>query len=667
MSRTAQPTATDNILIAASRGRSNETLRLIGPKMPMGTLRGRVHYLPMPRADLFIRLSLLVPLISCLFSAAFCSEVLLRARKRLKKEPPWMDKWMLCGISVLLSSLDDLERVGRALLAFRRRIEADPYGALSNWDEGACDPCLWFGVECSDDGEVEVLKLRDLNLKGTLAPEIGMLSHIRTIILHNNSFSGVIPGEFGRLENLELLDLGHNNLSGPLPSEFGKMSSLKLLIQIDEMLVSSNRQRVTRKIENTTMRRLLFFRFVSSFSSQNAASQSQNPPASPNSDSPAQSPSSPSPSPSQSVSPSAIPLLIDPPNNSPLPALATEGPTNHRNLVVPLVIGGLLLSIISIATTYFLCYRAQKAASVMPWATGLSVPLLRRSELETACEHFSNIIGSLSNCTLCKGTLSSGTEIAVTSTVLTSAENWSDQNEIHFRNKISTLSKVNHKNFMNLIGYCKEEELFTRMMVFEYASNGTLFEHLHIKEVEQLEWSARLRVIMGIAYCLQHMEQLNPPLVIRSLSSSSIYLTEDCAAKISDLEFWDDEKTVEPTSESSKQEKITYKFGIILLEIISGRLPFSEDDGLLVLWASSYLNGKRPLMDMVDNTLTPIHDKDITELADVIRSCINASPENRLTMTEVAERLRIITSITPEEAYPKLSPLWWAELEIISQ
>lgn len=172
---------------------------------------------------------------------------------------------------------------------------------------------------------------------------------------------------------------------------------------------------------------------------------------------------------------------------------------------------------------------------------------------------------------------------------------------------------------------------------------------------------------MGIAYCLQHIEQLNPPLVIRSLSSSSIYLTEDCAAKISDLEFWDDEKNVEPTSESSKQENITYKFGIILLEIISGRLPFSEDDGLLVLWASSYLNGKRPLMDMVDSTLTSIHDKDITELADVIRSCINASPENRLTMTEVAERLRIITSITPEEAYPRLSPLWWAELEIISQ
>lgn len=38
---------------------------------------------------------------------------------------------------------------------------------------------------------------------------------------------------------------------------------------------------------------------------------------------------------------------------------------------------------------------------------------------------------------------------------------------------------MNHKNFVNLIGFCEEEQPFTRMMVFEYAPNGTLFEHLH--------------------------------------------------------------------------------------------------------------------------------------------------------------------------------------------
>lgn len=172
---------------------------------------------------------------------------------------------------------------------------------------------------------------------------------------------------------------------------------------------------------------------------------------------------------------------------------------------------------------------------------------------------------------------------------------------------------------------------------------------------------------MGIAYCLEHMEQLNPPLVLGNLSSSSIYLTEDYAAKISHLEFWNEDKEARAESESSNQESIVYKFGILLLEIISGRLPFSEDDGLLVLWASSYLNRKRPLMDMVDRTLNSVREEDITELADVIVSCIDAAPEKRPTMAQVAGRMRMITAIQSEEASPRLSPLWWAELEIISQ
>jgi hypothetical protein len=32
---------------------------------------------------------------------------------------------------------------------------------------------------------------------------------------------------------------------------------------------------------------------------------------------------------------------------------------------------------------------------------------------------------------------------------------------------------------MNLVGYCEDEKPFTRMMVFEYVSNGSLFERLH--------------------------------------------------------------------------------------------------------------------------------------------------------------------------------------------
>lgn len=113
---------------------------------------------------------------------------------------------------------------------------------------------------------------------------------------------------------------------------------------------------------------------------------------------------------------------------------------------------------------------------------------------------------------------------------------------------------------MNLIGYCEEDEPFNRMMVFEYAPNGTLLEHLHgkkktlvsglmmfflsifsrlisflalsDKEMEHLDWSARMRIIMGTAYCLQYMHELNPPIAHSKLVSSRIYLTDDYAAKV---------------------------------------------------------------------------------------------------------------------------------------
>ena len=66
------------------------------------------------------------------------------------------------------------------------------------------------------------------------------------------------------------------------------------------------------------------------------------------------------------------------------------------------------------------------------------VPKLNRAELETACEDFSNITGTLPNCTLYKGTLSSGVEIAVASTTIKSAKDWSEQAEVHFRKKVLT-------------------------------------------------------------------------------------------------------------------------------------------------------------------------------------------------------------------------------------
>jgi hypothetical protein len=63
---------------------------------------------------------------------------------------------------------------------------------------------------------------------------------------------------------------------------------------------------------------------------------------------------------------------------------------------------------------------------------------------------------------------------------------------------------------------------------------------------EHLDWAARMRIIMGMAYCLQYMHhELEPPVAVNDMRSDAIFMTDDYAAKVSYLfdgvsfVFWD--------------------------------------------------------------------------------------------------------------------------------
>ncbi|KAL5171010.1 Inactive receptor-like serine/threonine-protein kinase [Glycine soja] len=584
---------------------------------------------------------------------------------------------VLCLLFQNFSLCCSLNEEGKALLKFKQGIVNDPFDALSNWvnDEVEVNPCNWFGVECSD-GRVVVLNLKDLCLEGNLVPELANLVHIKSIILRNNSFHGIIPQGIAHLNEMEVLDLGYNNFSGPLPTDLGNNIPLTILLldnndhlcgfspeinelkMVSEYQVDENQLSSAEKVPIRSIKR------------------------------PAPFPSAPSPAPAtppvvQKPAPvdrnnSASPSPLPEPRSAPLSKSSSS--KNHLVVILAGVMGGVVFLLISIIGLY-LC-KTNKVATVKPWATGLSgqlqkafvtgVPKLKRSELEAACEDFSNVIGTSSIGTVYKGTLSSGVEIAVASVAATSSKDWSKTLEAQFRNKIDTLSKVNHKNFVNLLGHCEEDEPFTRMVVFEYAPNGTLFEHLHIKESEHLDWGTRLRVAMGMAYCLQHMHQLEPPLVLSNLNSSGVQLTDDYAAKISDLSFLNEIASAVIKSPARKNTDMTpasniYSFGVILFEMVTGRLPYSVDnDGSLDDWASHYLQGDQPLKEMVDPTLASFQEEQLEQVDALIKSCVHPDQKQRPTMKEVCVRLREITKITPDAAVPKLSPLWWAELEIAS-
>ncbi|XP_077245387.1 putative LRR receptor-like serine/threonine-protein kinase At1g06840 [Tasmannia lanceolata] len=128
-----------------------------------------------------------------------------------------------------------------ALRAIRSSLN-DPLKHL-NWTKG--DPCTsdWRGVLCFnatlDDGylHIQELQLLNMNLSGSLAPEVGQFPHIKILDFMWNKISGSIPKEIGNLTSLELLLLSGNQLSGSLPDEIGYLPNLNR-IQIDQNYIS---------------------------------------------------------------------------------------------------------------------------------------------------------------------------------------------------------------------------------------------------------------------------------------------------------------------------------------------------------------------------------------------------------------------------------------------
>ncbi|KAI6698721.1 hypothetical protein NL676_018840 [Syzygium grande] len=123
-----------------------------------------------------------------------------------------------------------------ALKAIRSNLD-DPFNNLRNWKKN--DPCTsnWTGVICTQilaDGYLHVheLRLLKMNLTGTLAPELGVLTYVTYFHMNNNSISGQIPPELYKLQTLKHFLLDNNNLSGYLPPELHMMPSLTIL-QLD--------------------------------------------------------------------------------------------------------------------------------------------------------------------------------------------------------------------------------------------------------------------------------------------------------------------------------------------------------------------------------------------------------------------------------------------------
>ncbi|GJP44437.1 hypothetical protein CLOM_g3843 [Closterium sp. NIES-68] len=125
-----------------------------------------------------------------------------------------------------------------ALLAFKSSVGLTD----ASWAAGqACLPtdaepgvtAGWTGLTCDEDGNPEAIILPNLNLQGSIPPQIATLVTLTAIEMNNNSFHARLSDFVGNLlalPNLKTLSLCDNYLYGPIPASLLNMPILNNLL-----------------------------------------------------------------------------------------------------------------------------------------------------------------------------------------------------------------------------------------------------------------------------------------------------------------------------------------------------------------------------------------------------------------------------------------------------
>lgn len=116
------------------------------------------------------------------------------------------------------------DRDREALVALYNGMAGPNWTNSTNWltDEPLGS---WHGVRTRFTDRVFQLDLSQNGLKGSIPPEIGLLSGMEILVLGGNELSGAVPLEIGGLKLLKQLILSSNKLTS-VPPEIGQMESL---------------------------------------------------------------------------------------------------------------------------------------------------------------------------------------------------------------------------------------------------------------------------------------------------------------------------------------------------------------------------------------------------------------------------------------------------------
>ncbi|KAF5742535.1 putative ATP binding protein [Tripterygium wilfordii] len=244
-------------------------------------------------------------------------------------------------------------------------------------------------------------------------------------------------------------------------------------------------------------------------------------------------------------------------------------------------------------------------------------------QLQLATNHFhsSNKIGDGGFGSVYKGRLEDGRLVAVK---VFSIE--SRKGDEEFMAEIASVSDISHENLVRLHGGCIDGP--SRIIVYDYMENNNLAQTLHGGEKirEKINWKIRREICLGIARGLTHIhEEVKPHIVHRDIKARNVLLDHKFVPKLSDFglsKLFSDNITHISTrvagtlgylapeyaiSGHLSRKSDMYSFGVLLLEIVSGRTAVDFDIQLgehyLVQKAWDMYQANK-LEELVDPTLT---------------------------------------------------------------
>ncbi|KAK4583279.1 hypothetical protein RGQ29_026175 [Quercus rubra] len=293
------------------------------------------------------------------------------------------------------------------------------------------------------------------------------------------------------------------------------------------------------------------------------------------------------------------------------------------------------------------------------------------NELRSATNgfHSSAKIGEGGFGSVYKGRIRDGSLVAVK---VLSIEVESMRGEREFMAEIAALSDIRHENLVTLRGCCVDGA--SRYLVYEYMENNSLAHSLLGKPQNRLQfsWETRRKISLGVARALAYLhEEVRPHIVHRDIKASNILLDRDFTPKVSDFGlsklFTDNVSHVSTRvagtlgylapeyaiSGHLTRKSDVYGFGVLLLEIVSGRavMDFNREyrEHYLVQKAWEAYNANE-LVQLVDSALeNSFPEEEAVRFLTVGLLCVQETAKVRPRMSEAYRMLTNETNVNDFE------------------